>query len=273
MAQRLRLLQNEVSPRKQRTPDTRDWENFGLIRVAREWESQQDVYRPERSAGLAALIESASIGPARHELVVDLACGTGSVTARLLARYPKSRVLGLDRDPVLLALAAAVFREDSRVSLVRVDIADESWPSVINETPRAVLTAAAMHWLNETTVRRAYQQLADFLPAGGVFANLDWFPLDETTRLAAFAERAVRHREAAQFANETGMSWSQWWSLLARQEELREAFSQREALQLARSAEFFQPAEWHKRELIDSGFSEAAVIWRSFSSAVLVAVK
>ena len=247
--------------------------NTDLARVAGEWESQQDIYRPERNAGLAALIEAASIGPARHELVVDLACGTGSITACLLDRYPRSRVVGVDRDPVLLALANAVFDDDSRVSLRRADLTDKSWPSVITDTPRAVLTAAAMHWLDETTVRRVYHQLADLLPEGGVYANLDWFPLDHANRLTAFADKVVKRREAKQLANAAGMSWSDWWSLLARQEELREAFTQREALQLARSAEFIKPAAWHERELINAGFSETAVIWRSFSSAVLVAVR
>ena len=243
-----------------------------MASVAAEWELQQNVYRPERDAGLAALVECVSIAADVGELVVDLACGPGSVTARVLARYPGARVLGLDRDPVLLAVADAVFRDDDRVSFHRADFADAAWSGSLAEQPRAILTAAAVHWLDETIVRVLYRQLADLLPVGGVFANLDWFPVDPPA-LASFSERVVREREAKQLIDGAGMSWSDWWAELARHEELRDAFAERDALQLRRSAEFIRPAEWHQRELSTAGFSETAVIWRSFSSAVLVALR
>jgi trans-aconitate methyltransferase len=243
-----------------------------LASVAAEWELQQNVYRPERHNGLAALVECASIAKDAGQLIVDLACGTGSVTARVLARYPDVRLLGLDRDPVLLAVAGAVFRDEQRVSFHRAELSDATWSGSIAEPPRAVLTAAAVHWLDEAVVRNLYQQLASLLPIGGVFANLDWFPVDAPS-LASFSERVVRDRETKQLADGAGMSWSDWWSELARQDELRDVFAERDALQLRRSAEFIRPAAWHQRELSKAGFTETAVLWRSFSSAVLVALR
>jgi hypothetical protein len=37
-----------------------------------------------------------------------------------------------------------------------------------------------------------------------------------------------------------------------------------------RSPEHFADEDWHRSELIAAGFAEAGVIWRSFSSAVML---
>jgi SAM-dependent methyltransferase len=243
-----------------------------LASVAAEWELQQNVYRPERDAGLAALVECLTLAGQPGAPVVDLACGTGSVAARVLARHPDARVIGIDRDPVLLAVAGAVFHDTDRVTLRRADLTDRAWFDAVNGQPVAVLSAAALHWLDEPVVRALYADLAKLLPIGAVFANLDWFPL-EAPALAAFSGRVVADREAKALNDNAGMSWSEWWSELTRQDELRPAFAERDALQLPRSAEFIRPAEWHQAELRAAGFTEAGVIWRSFSSAVLVALR
>jgi len=244
----------------------------GLVDLAVEWEFQQNVYRPERDAGLAALVECGSVAADAGHLIVDLACGTGSVMTRVLARHPNGRVIGLDRDPVLLAIAGKVFQDDGRVTLAQADLADPTWLAAVTEQPGAVLTAAAVHWLDEHVVRTLYRQLADLLPTGGIFANLDWVPVNPPL-LASFCERVVSDRETRQLAAGAGMSWSGWWSELARHEDLDDAFAERDSLELARSAEFIRPAEWHETVLRAAGFTEIAVIWRSFSSAVLVAVR
>ena len=49
--------------------------------------------------------------------MLDLGCGTGSVTLRLLSRLPSARVVALDVDPVLLTIAAANFAGDERVRI------------------------------------------------------------------------------------------------------------------------------------------------------------
>lgn len=48
-------------------------------------------------------------------LVLDLGCGTGTVTLRLLERFERAKVIALDVDPALLAIASATFDADDRV--------------------------------------------------------------------------------------------------------------------------------------------------------------
>lgn len=57
--------------------------------------------------------------------VLDLACGTGSITARLLARFPDATSTGVHLDPALLAIAEGTFAGDDRVRLVTADLKDQ----------------------------------------------------------------------------------------------------------------------------------------------------
>ena len=70
------------------------------------WDTQQELYRPDRELGLRAMCELvASARTSGTPRVLDLACGCGSVTARLLEALPSAHVVGIDRDPVLLRIA------------------------------------------------------------------------------------------------------------------------------------------------------------------------
>ena len=51
------------------------------------------------------LVEQVSARPGHH--LLDLGCGTGTLTLMLKSRYPQAEVTGLDADPQVLALARA----------------------------------------------------------------------------------------------------------------------------------------------------------------------
>ena len=75
----------------------RDW-------IAR-WDRQQEVYLPDREERFTALIDAVEAGTGRPDpLVLDLGCGPGSLSARLLARIPAATVIAVDADPVTLSL-------------------------------------------------------------------------------------------------------------------------------------------------------------------------
>jgi SAM-dependent methyltransferase len=71
------------------------------------WDAQQETYLPDREEHFEVLIDLVETvaGPAPR--VLDLACGPGSLGTRLLARLPEASVVGVDADPVLLALGRA----------------------------------------------------------------------------------------------------------------------------------------------------------------------
>src|SRR5215468_11140211 len=56
----------------------------------RSWDRQQEWYMPDREERFRIMLDMVEglVGTAPR--VLDLACGTGSITARLLARFPEA---------------------------------------------------------------------------------------------------------------------------------------------------------------------------------------
>lgn len=73
------------------------------------WDRQQEWYMPDREERFRVMLDmvEALVGP--EPRVLDLACGTGTITARLLARFPKATSTGVDLDPALLTIAEGTF--------------------------------------------------------------------------------------------------------------------------------------------------------------------
>ncbi|MFZ0975255.1 MAG: methyltransferase domain-containing protein, partial [Solirubrobacteraceae bacterium] len=71
------------------------------------WDAQQETYLPEREERFEVIVDllEATAGP--RPRVLDLACGPASLALRVVARLPEASVVGVDTDPVLLALARA----------------------------------------------------------------------------------------------------------------------------------------------------------------------
>src|SRR6201986_1205940 len=86
------------------------------------WERQQEQLLPDREERFTALIDAVELGVGREDpVVVDLGCGPGSLSVRLLDRLPKATVAAVDADPVTLALGRAAY--GSRAGLRFVDAA------------------------------------------------------------------------------------------------------------------------------------------------------
>ncbi len=80
------------------------------------------------------------------ERALDVGCGSGRVTERLLERLPGGSVIALDASPSMLAQAAQrLARFGERVTFVRADL--ECPPLPIRGTVDAVMSTAALHWV------------------------------------------------------------------------------------------------------------------------------
>lgn len=167
---------------------TTDWKAW-----QKSWDRQQEVYMPDREDRFRIMLDmvEALVGP--RPRVLDLACGTGTITARLLARFPEATSTGVDLDPALLAIAGGTFAGDARVSFVTADLKDPDWPAKLPyDSYDAVLTATALHWLHSEPLAALYGQVAELVRDGGVFMNADHM-IDEATPRINAAERARRH--------------------------------------------------------------------------------
>jgi SAM-dependent methyltransferase len=241
------------------------------------WDAQQDLYRPDREHALEAISEFlAAALPGDGLRVLDLACGCGAVTARILGAVPSAQVVGLDRDPVLVRIAREIWAGDPKVTFEQADLRDGAWLDRHGVGHfDAVVTAASTHWFEPDDLSRLYRVIARSLRPGGLFANLDWIPIARAPALQRASDAYIRDRERRLFPAHEGRPspWGEWWTQTLAEPDLAVEARERSALDLPPSAEHFADEDWHASELIAAGFAEAAVIWRSVSSAVMVATR
>ncbi|MET7385179.1 class I SAM-dependent methyltransferase [Streptomyces sp. NPDC005529] len=239
----------------------------------RSWDRQQEWYMPDREDRFTVMLDltEALVGPAPR--VLDLACGTGTITARLLDRLPGATSTGVDLDPALLTIAEGTFAGDDRVSFVTADLKDPEWRTRLPyDTYDAVLTATALHWLHSEPLAVLYGRIAELVRDGGVFMNADHM-IDETTPRINAADRALRHARMDE-ARETGaLDWAEWWKVAAQDPVLAGPTARRFEIYGEHADGDTPSAEWHARVLCEKGFTEARAVWRSPSDAVVLAVK
>ncbi|MER6422141.1 class I SAM-dependent methyltransferase [Streptomyces sp. NPDC001137] len=237
------------------------------------WDRQQEWYMPDREERFRVMLDmvEACVGP--EPRVLDLACGTGSITARLLARFPKATSTGIDLDPALLAIARGTFEGDDRVTFVEADLKDPDWPTRLPyETYDAVLTATALHWLHSAPLAALYGRIAGLVRHGGVFMNADHM-IDETTPRINAAERGLRHARMDQAMRDGALDWSQWWQLAAKDPALAGPTARRFEIYGDHADGDTPSPQWHARVLREKGFGEARAVWCSPADTLLLALK
>ncbi|GAB2949395.1 class I SAM-dependent methyltransferase [Streptomyces heilongjiangensis] len=245
-----------------------DWQGW-----QRSWDRQQEWYMPDREERFRVMLDmvEALVGP--EPRVLDLACGTGSITSRLFARFPKAVSTGVDLDPALLTIAEGTFEGDRRVTFVTADLADPDWPTQLPyDSYDAVLTATALHWLHSEPLAALYGQVAELVRDGGVFMNADHM-IDETTPRINAAERAHRHAGMEQAKANGAVDWAEWWQLAAQDPVLAAPTARRFEIYGEHADGDMPSPAWHARVLREKGFAEARPVWCSPSDTLLLAVK
>ncbi len=89
------------------------------------WDRQQAAYIAEREARFNAQLDVLALAVGQDFHVLDLACGPGSLSLRILQRFPQARVTAIDLDPLLLAVARGALAEyGDRIRILQADLAD-----------------------------------------------------------------------------------------------------------------------------------------------------
>lgn len=237
------------------------------------WDRQQEWYLPDREERFRVMLDMVEAFAGPEPRVLDLACGTGSITARLLERFPGAASVGVDLDPALLTIARGTFEGDGRATFVTADLKDPRWTDTLpHDTYDAVLTATALHWLRADPLRTLYGQLAGLVRDGGVFMNADRMPDPATPRINE-AERALRHARQERAKTGGALDWADWWRLAAADPVLAGPTAERFAIYGEHADGETPPLDWHARTLREAGFAEARAVWSSPADAMVLALK
>lgn len=151
---------------------------------------QRLTYRPEHDAVLRGLREVA------HGRVLDLACGTGLLAARIPRELPGAEVVGCDFSRGMLAQAA---RHERIAALVQGSALSLPF---LEGSFDAVVTTEAFHWFPDQ--RQALAELHRVLvPKGRVFVSLVNPPLEAMARIGR--RLALLMGEPARWPTRPGM--------------------------------------------------------------------
>jgi trans-aconitate methyltransferase len=214
-------------------------------------------------------------------VALDLACGPGSISQRLLERFPEAQTVALDTDPVLLALGQGALRDlGSRVTWLKDDLNDAAWIERLAEALAgrqidAVLSSTALHWLAGDVLARVYHQLGGLIATGGVLMNADNMMFGPHQPLFQQIATTIKEREQQSAFEAPGVEdWATWWQALQQEPTLAALFEEREARFAARDRSWVRPSyDFQVGALREAGFREVGTFWQRRDNRVLLAIK
>ncbi len=243
------------------------------------WDRQQEESLPDREDRFTALIDAVQEGTGRPDpLILDIGCGPGSLAVRLLARLPGATVVGIDADPVTLALGRAAYQDVPGLRFADLDLREPRWPGQLDlsRAPDAAVSTTALHWLPEPDLRVLYAELASLLRPGGLLLDGDHFAVDaKQSPTLARLDKALRQREdQRRFPGGHGETWHDWWDAVETDPMLSGAADERRRRRVDaghHDSESTQLAT-HVDALTAAGFTEIGTLWQRGDNRLLCAV-
>lgn len=249
-----------------------DWQTW-----LQRWDVQQTGYLPDREARFNVMLDALEMLLPPDFLALDLACGPGAISQRLLQRFPQARCIAVDLDPFLLALGQGALGDmQGRLRWVEADLNQPAWIDILGATPvDAVLSTTALHWLSGDALARVYHQLAGCLRPGGLFLNGD--NMRFAPHLETFNRLAERHKKqvyAASFEAQGTEDWEQWWIAARAEVAFADLLAAREARFANRQRDWINASlDFQIGALQEAGFREVSTIWQHINNRVLMAVR
>jgi SAM-dependent methyltransferase len=248
-----------------------DWHEW-----LRRWDRQQTRYLPLREERFEAMFDALEALLPPDFVALDLGCGPGSLSQRLLERFPRARGIAVDQDPVLLAMGQGALGDvGGRLRWVDTNLGEPAWRERVGvESVDVALSTTALHWLPPAQLVRLYTELGSMSRPDGLFLNGDhmaYVPgMDPFTRI----RELVSHREERAAEQHGAESWRDWWDALKEESVLGELFAERERRQPESThGDFEVTYELHAAALANAGFRSVGVLWQRLDDRVLLAMR
>jgi tRNA (cmo5U34)-methyltransferase len=209
---------------------------------AEGYDAERRRLLPCFDAFYAAALDALGLCERPPRRVLDLGAGTGLLAGAVARAHPAAQLTLLDGAAAMLEQARARLGEGARY--VVADLAD-----ALPEGPwDAVVSALAIHHLDDPGKRALFARIRGALAAGGVFVNAEQVAGESPWLDAVYVER---HERAARAL---GASDTEWAAAARRMSH-------------DRCATVADQLTW----LRDAGFADAGCLWRDGRFAVLVA--
>ena len=248
-----------------------DWKGW-----LRRWDAQQEAFNPDRERRFEVMFDLLEAHLPRRFRALDLGAGPGSLSARLLTRFPRASVVAVDYDPVVLRIGReALGHRGGRLTWIDARLGSPGWTAAL---PRgrfdAAVSTTALHWLRPAALRRLAGDLGRVLRPGGLLVNGDRLAFGpEEVPFLRLAERTRRLRDRARGARRGWAAWESWWRDAARVPELRAEFRERAARHAEHPTTGDLSLAAYRRALRLGGFRASAVLWQNLEDRVVVALR
>jgi trans-aconitate methyltransferase len=253
--------------------DHLDWKHW-----LQRWDAQQAGYVPLREERFRVMLDVLEALLPDEFVALDLACGPGAISHRLLERFPGARSVAIDFDPVMLALGQrALGTREGRLRWVDADLAAKGWVKSVGEAVvDAALSTTALHWLHPEELVRLCSELGALVRPGGVFLNgdnMDFGP-DLPTVQRLVQDARSRDWSDESFAARGVETAEQWWDALGREPSMAPLIAERTRRLASKERPTSSTSfDLHVGALRNAGFREVATVWQSGTDRVLLAVR
>lgn len=195
--------------------------------------------------------------PPETERILELGCGTGELTQKVLQHCPNAQLVAVDYSPRMIEFIQEKLDyqgQRDRVQTFQLDFgawANDEGETNIGDNFDAVISSLAIHHLSDEMKGKLFQKIARSLKPNGRFWNAD--PL-----LPEFPElKEIYQQSRERWAQQQGLDLETVRTKLGKSET--QGYSSQDQLATLDS---------HFHQLKDAGFSKTAVIWKYYNLAV-----
>ncbi|HTW14011.1 MAG TPA: methyltransferase domain-containing protein [Nocardioides sp.] len=240
------------------------------------WERQQEVYIAHRETRFELMLDVIDhvARDQRPLRVLDLACGPGSATKRVLKRHPQADVVAIDLDPLLVELGRLDQADAVRPpTWLTGDLRDPAWTRLLpRDTFDAVISTTALHWLTGGQLSDLYGQVHRLLTPGGVFLNGDYLPAQRPWDTIADVVRAVGRVREERAVAEGAQDWETWWDRVRAVPEFATEVAAHDATFGERAENQAPSREFHLEALREAGFADVDLIWHDLTEGLVCGI-
>lgn len=252
-------------------------EKFNSFYWLSQWELQQSAHIKGREERFTAMLDVvAEIFPDGFN-AIDLACGPGSISKRMLERFSNATSVAVDYDPVLLHIGKSVLgNADKRLTWVEANLRERGWYMKLPYSGfDVIMSTTALHWIPHADLKLLYGDLYNLLKPGGVFMNGDYMKLSgESPIISNIMDGLWKRSEEREFSVKGIRDWKKWWEDLEVYPELQDLLAERRKRYATPDDHDNEISlEEHTRYLKDAGFSAVGVIWQNLESRILLGIK
>jgi malonyl-CoA O-methyltransferase len=183
-------------------------------RVARRFNRHADSY-DEHARLQVEMVESVMrtvlAGSRRPGRVLELGCGTGRLTQRLVEAFPRAELEAIDIAERMVERARARVGEAARVRLAVADVEEHAWEKARYDL---VVSSATIQWLS--SAEETLGRLARSLRAGGRMIHATFGPRTFEELFSLFATVEADHGLPTRPHGLSLPGTSEWEELLAR---------------------------------------------------------